>query len=164
MFWVLSLHNLYHAKTTQRTKTTLGGPEGELLSEYQTRAMAVHMNGIRETPPQFLCQWLPMTTETQGEPLTHHVTQRAGCPQDCNLNDLSHIPLDWALWGPYNCKTVTNLYYSVQLNSVLKIVTADVIASGQGWLDWLQESFEGLENTESERWRKGLRGLVFLLR
>lgn len=65
----------FPVKTTQRTKTTLGGREGGLLSERQTRALAAHMNGIWGDPPphpppftQLHCQRLPMATGTRGEP------------------------------------------------------------------------------------------------
>ncbi len=105
-----------------------------------------------------------MTTGTRGEPLTHHVMRRAGCPlvaQDCDLNDLSHILLDWASWGPGGAAQAQT--WATAFNySVLKFVPEDVIASGQGWLDSLLESLQELENTESERPRKGARGLVFL--
>lgn len=50
MFCISSFHNLFLVKTTQRTKTTLGGRGGELPSERQTRALAAHMNGIRGDP------------------------------------------------------------------------------------------------------------------
>lgn len=46
----------------------MGGREGALLSERQTRALAAHMNGIwgGGTLPQFHCQGLPMTTGHPG--------------------------------------------------------------------------------------------------
>lgn len=42
--------NVFIGKTTQISKTSLGGRGGKLLSERQTTASAAHMNGIRGDP------------------------------------------------------------------------------------------------------------------
>lgn len=69
MFWIWTFHNLFQVKTTRRTKTTLGGHGGELPSERQTRALAAHMNGIRERPfPSFIvsgCPWQQALEESR---------------------------------------------------------------------------------------------------
>lgn len=87
---------VFARKTTPRTKTTLGGRGRERPSERRTSALAARMNGIKgETPLQLHYPPLPLVTGTQGEPRTCHVTRRARCTlvaQNCDLNDLGHIP------------------------------------------------------------------------
>lgn len=120
MFWTTIFQSLFPVKTTQRTKTTLGGREGGLLSERQTRALAAHMNGIRGDPlTQLHCQWLPMATGTRGEP-DASCDVGAGYPlvaQDGDLNDQRRIPLGWAFWGHGSAAQAKTCTAKTPLNS-----------------------------------------------
>lgn len=84
-----------------------------------------------------------------------HVMQKAGClmvVQDGNLNDLGHIPQDWALWGPGDAEQAQT--YTIpwfHLTACKRLRHSGVTASGPAWT-----FFWGIEKHGGERIRVSL--------